>query len=246
LVERRYFHVLRQNIHANRFILDEEEARHLGQVLRLEVGAEIWLLDGEGTAYHGRVEKIGRKTVEGTIDTRYPGYGEDRRDLHLSIGVLKRERLEWAVEKATELGVRSIQPVLFARCVKRSVNRERLSRIAKAAAKQCGRSLIPEIKPLLPFTSWLAAVQGTAVVGDSTAKESIGEWLRHQPETERPISVVIGPEGGFTPEELSSMGDHGLPMVSLGVRRLRSETAAVVALAILNELITNQIKETEA
>ncbi len=239
--EKHFFQVLPNQVNGETFELTETESHHLTRVLRLREGATIWLLDGVGTAYRAQVEDVASGRVQGRILRRYPNYGETVVPLHLGLGLLKRDRMEWAVEKATEAGIKSITPLLLDRCVKRSLRRERLEKVAQAAAKQCGRSVIPEVHDTLSLNQWLEICSpGRSLVCSQDTKLSLSEWYRSAVPHTTDLFILIGPEGDFSPREKDLLGQAPMTAIHLGPRRLRSETAVITALAILNELIQEQ------
>lgn len=239
--EQHFFQVSPQQINGESFQLREAESHHLIRVLRLRQGATIWLLDGVGTAYRARVEDISSGQVQGRILQPYPNYGEMAIPLHLGLGLLKKDRMEWAAEKATELGVRSLTPLLLERCVKRSFRRERLTKVVQAAAKQCGRCLIPQVSEAMSLDQWLAhCSQGQILMCTQEADLTISDWYRTAAPCTTDLCVLVGPEGDFSPREKVVLDQAHVTAIRLGPRRLRSETAVVTALAIVNELIQKQ------
>ncbi|NOZ03705.1 MAG: 16S rRNA (uracil(1498)-N(3))-methyltransferase [FCB group bacterium] len=245
MADRIFFYVSPENITGDEFILDPDESHHFQRVLRKPAGTDIWLSNGRGTMYRALVEEVDGQGVSGTILHAYPGWGENRQELHLALAILKRDRMELAVEKAVELGVKSIQPVIMDRCVRRTVNIDRLSRIVVATAKQCGRSYFPEVKEPVTLASWLTRnnKKDGYVACHAEGTLTLKHWNESGRDKTRPVHVIIGPEGDFTPAELSLLKQHGIEIINLGKRRLRSETAVLVSLAILNELNSTPLTE---
>ncbi len=239
--EQHFFQVLPHQINGESFELTEAESHHFRRVLRLREGATIWLLDGVGTAYRAVVEELSAGRVRGRILQRYPNYGETAVPLHLGLGLLKRDRMEWAAEKATEAGVKSFTTLLLDRCVKRSFRRERLEKVVQAAAKQCGRSVVPQIHATRSLSQWLESCSvGPSLVCTREAELTLREWYRLTAPHSTDLFVLIGPEGDFSPQEKALLSQSHVTAVQLGPRRLRSETAVITALTILNDLIQNQ------
>ena len=239
--EQHFFQVLPEQINGKTFELEEAESHHLTRVLRLREGATIWLLDGVGNAYQAKVTEFPSGRVRGQILQRYPNYGELKVPLHLGLGLLKRDRMEWAVEKATEAGVKSITPLLLDRCVKRSFRRERLEKVARAAAKQCARSVTPKVHDTVSLNQWLEFCSpGQSLVCLQDAKLTLSEWYRSTTPHTTDLFILIGPEGDFSPREKDLLVQAQVTAIQLGPRRLRSETAVITALAICNELIQEQ------
>ena len=140
-----FFLVDRRFIVENNFILSEKESYHFNKVLRKKVDTEIWLTDGLGTVYKSVVQKINKNIVSGQIQEVYPNYGENNLNIHLGIGILKKDKLELVVEKLTECGVTKFTPLKLDRCIKHNINHDRLNKISISSLKQCGRSVLPKI-----------------------------------------------------------------------------------------------------
>lgn len=223
-------------------------ARHV-QVLRLQPGDTITLFNGsiEGmTPYGGEfsatITRMGRSEVQVQIDTHTPLEREAPRAVHLALGMPANERMDWLVEKATELGVASIQPLATQRSVLK-LKGERADKklahwqgIAIAACEQCGRNRVPLIHDVLPLADWLQSTQIAARLLLSLGSDS---RPLQQAITELPAGPVLflsGPEGGLSPEEETAARACGFVAVTLGPRTLRAETAPLAALAALTLL----------
>ena len=207
-------------------------------MLRIKAGELVWLIDGVGTTYNGVIENILPEKVTGIIKEVYPKYGEPTCDVFLAIGIIKRARMEFAIEKATECGVRAITAVPMDRSIKRSINYERVNKIIRSATKQCARSKFPSFMDANSLQSWLDQLyDGPLVVCSGKATNHIGKLHSILPKNLKGLNLVIGPEGDFTEKEISLLKDNKAIFVSLGNRRLRTETAVVSALSIINEII---------
>jgi len=207
-------------------------------VLRIKAGELVWLIDGVGTTYNGVIENILPEKVTGIIKEVYPKYGEPTCDIFLAIGIIKRARMELAIEKATECGVKAITAVPMDRSIKRSINCERANKIIRSATKQCARSKFPSFMDANSLQSWLDQLyDGPLVVCSSKATNHIGKLHSILPKNLKGLNLVIGPEGDFTEKEISLLKDNKAIFVSLGNRRLRTETAVVSALSIINEIV---------
>jgi len=237
------FVVSSQNIHGATLRIDDpREVRHLRQALRLKRGDPLECFDERGITYRGVISFVAADQVVVGIEERVaapvPAF-----HVWLAQSVLKTDRFEWVVQKATELGVERIVPLVTQRTVVRvardggGAKQARWQRIAQEAAKQCQRASVPVVEAPQPFASCVSSITpGLSVliptlamptrplrtVLESTATPPQG-WL-----------VFIGPEGDFTPAEVRLAHERGAIPVSLGTRTLRSETAAVAVLAILN------------
>ena len=234
----RSFFVESDKIQKNHFTLNKKESHHLSNVLRIKAGELVWLIDGVGTTYNGIIENILPEKVTGTIKEVFPKYGEPTCDIFLAIGIIKRARMELAIEKATECGVRTITTIPMDRSIKRSINYERVNKIIRSATKQCARSKFPSFMDAKSLQYWLDQLYGgPLVVCSGKATNHIGKLHSILPKNLKGLNLVIGPEGDFTEKEISLLKDNKAIFVSLGNRRLRTETAVVSALSIINEIV---------
>ena len=197
----------------------------MARVLRLKVGDQVELADGRGSQALATVVEVLPQSI--TLEVAQPQFvtQSNRRTVTLYAAIAKRENFEWIVQKATEIGVARIVPLQSARTVKLGIKMDRLRKIAQEAAEQCGRADVPEISEPMAFDVALADPQKPAqnFFFDTSASEhadfsgasTLGIW--------------IGPEGGWTGEEVSAAEAAGCRIVSLGSLTLRAETAATVA-----------------
>ena len=225
--------------------LEGEEAHHV-RVRRHRPGDEVDVIDGAGKGYRILIQTIEDGRVTGRIVRRMEDLGESRVRLHLAAAVVKGVRFDLAVEKATEVGVASIIPVTARRSVVRSGGRvDRWRRLARAAAKQCGRSRVPQVRepaPLLEAAAAMAAEGLQLLVADPAAP---GDLRSVCEDRTRAVALFVGPEGGFDPEELQALSHLGARMFAWGNRRLRAETAAVVLSAMVITLLEWQCEASE-
>jgi 16S rRNA (uracil1498-N3)-methyltransferase len=205
------------------------ELRHL-RTLRLGPGERLLVFDEHGDEHEVRLERLGGREAEAAILSTHRPARESRLDLTLAPALLKGAKMDLVVEKATELGVRRVAPVLARHAVGQGVRVERWRRIAVAAAKQCGRTEVPAVDapvPLGDLVRWpwpglrLLAWEGERDVP-----------LAALPATAAAVVVVVGPEGGFTEAEVADARAHGFTTVTLAPRVLRAETAAIAATAL--------------
>lgn len=211
--------------------LPKEVARH-ARVARVMPGETVEVLDLAGTVAVGRLvrwEAEGSCQVE--VHELLRERGEPPAPLTLALAVLHTQGFDWAVEKATELGVTRIQPLLTARVQGRDHTRRvgRWQRVAEAAVAQCGRCRAPEVFPPLPLAEVLPTLQALLVVADFQGG-TLDPWPGIPPAG---VAVFVGPEGGFTEQERQALREAGAMGLSLGPRTLRAETAAVAALALV-------------
>jgi len=210
--------------------LPQEAARHLTKVLRLEPGHPVVAFNGTGGEFAAELGGTAKQPAV-RLATYHPVERESPLATELWAGLSKGEKFEWVVQKATELGVGVIRPVQTARSVRRldaqkaAKNRTRWERIAASACEQCGRNRLPEIAPVQPLEEALqAGVAGGLVLDEEGAPPS-------PPGEGEALHLLVGPEGGLSEEEVAAAEAGGFTRAALGPRTLRTETAAVAALA---------------
>ncbi|MBW2986153.1 16S rRNA (uracil(1498)-N(3))-methyltransferase [Candidatus Woesearchaeota archaeon] len=221
--------------------IEGEEARHM-HVLRLKKGDQICLFDGKGSELKGKIEAIGPRKVEIKIVARGKVRIE-RVSVDLATAVPKGKRFDWLIQKATELGVVRIRPIIAHRSVvkpKQSAKSERWSKIGVEAAKQSQRSTIPEITEALKFDEFIDFTDeyDLKLIALPTAEQGLKEVLRKR----KPNRVIclVGPEGGFTDEEIEEAKRKGFIPVRLGREILRIETAGIAILSMINYEYRNE------
>jgi 16S rRNA (uracil1498-N3)-methyltransferase len=229
-----YFYIEPSSINGNLVMISGDEAKHISRVLRKQPGEMIWVSDGNGCVYETLIRSIYAYGVECEILKAHPQLHEPGIELTLAVGLLKNpSRMDWIIEKGTELGVSQFLPLLTRYTIAQSVKEERWRNIALAAMKQCGRCVLPKIFPPMKLTTafeYGASNDVKLIPFEKTENVLfIGEVMkRHVPKS---AIIFIGPEGGFTDEEIVQAEQAGCMQVSLGPRRLRTETAAIVAAA---------------
>ena len=208
--------------------LDSAQANYLGNVLRLKEGAELLAFDGRSGEWLARIADAGKKRMT-LVVARRTRDAETVPDVWLAFAPVKRAQTDWLVEKATELGVARLIPVMTQRTVAERVRLERLEAIAIEAAEQCGRTVLPEIAEPVPLGGLLGERDAKRTL--YFADEGGGKPAANAFKT-GPALILTGPEGGFTDEERTAVraSPNAVP-ISLGPRILRAETAALAALA---------------
>lgn len=216
--------------------IDGEEARHIAQVLRMKVGDAVTLCDGEGMCYDATLCAFDKTTVTADIVRAYPSEAEPHVQVTLYQAIPKSDKLEWIVQKVTELGAVRIVPVNTARIVAK-IEKEakllRLRKIAAEAAKQSRRGAVPIVASPLTLREALAEMQqcDVAIVPYEDERGcDIQTALRGV--QAQSVAILIGPEGGFAPEEIEAAVAAGVRPVTLGPRILRTETAGIATVAI--------------
>ena len=235
----RSFFVKLNNIDKKHFFLDDEESHHIINVLRLKIDDKIYLIDGFGTAYSAIIDHISKEKVSGKITNVFPGFGEPKCEINLAIGIIKPSRMRWVIEKSTECGVSNIFPIQMDRSNKyHSINLERYQAIIKSSVKQCARSRIPIIYKPQHLNDWISSQDNSLIiVCAQNSNNKISDVQKLLSTIYNKISLIIGPEGHFSDKEISLLESYKATFISLGKRRLRTETAAVSALSIINQLI---------
>ncbi|MEN2986659.1 MAG: RsmE family RNA methyltransferase [Thermodesulfovibrionaceae bacterium] len=214
--------------------LSREDLNYLFNVMRYNVGQRICLTDGKGKNYIGEI--IDKKTM--IILKEESNSVEDNFDLVLCQALLKSNKMELVIQKATELGVKRIIPFVSERCIIKKTNKiERWRRIAKEATEQSLRSILPEIENITTFRELLNSIHNGIFFWEK-ASQSLFETVQ-KIDILKPVYLIIGPEGGFTEKEAEEAKLKGLQIASLGKRVLRAETASIVATALLSFLLQN-------
>lgn len=217
--------------------LPPNAARHV-QVLRLQPGDGVTLFSGAGGEWSARVTQMGRSHVTVEVGGHDPAEREAPRAVHLALGMPANERMDWLVEKAAELGVASIQPLLTERAVLRlsgeraDKKRAHWQAVAIAACEQCGRNRVPAVHAVLTFAEWLRAApaEGARVL---LALRPGSGMLASAATPSGAVTFLSGPEGGLSAAEEDAAIARGFVPVTLGTRVLRAETAPLAALAAL-------------
>ena len=214
--------------------LDEHASHHLAKVLRVKVSTQISVFNGDGQDYSGHIDAVSKQQVTVNITSVKSIHTESTLRTCLALAVSKGDRFDWAIKKATELGVTSIVPILSQRVDVRLSperwlkKRAHWQQVVISACEQSGRAVIPEVFSPEPLDSWVAGVEADCKYLLDPALES--EETSTTPES---VAVLIGPEGGFTSEELRLASQFGFYALRLGPRVLRTETAPLVALSVI-------------
>lgn len=226
---------------ADHFQLTGDDARHVIKSLRMREGEALTLCDGSGVDYHSVIEGFCGDDVLVRVLSREKTGSEPAVKVTLYQALPKGEKFDFIIQKAVELGVHAIVPVLTERCVSRPDSKSmakkllRLQRIALEAAKQSGRGIIPEIRPLISFREAVAGMKQAdrAILFYEGATEPLSAFLQGGVPDGDEIAILIGSEGGFSPEEADYAAQQGAFPASLGRRILRCETAPICALSAI-------------
>lgn len=218
--------------------LAESAASHVGRVLRMKVGESLILFNGEGGAFQGKVTAVSKKQVQAELETELEGDAQSPLVIELGQTLSRGERMDYAIQKATEMGVTSITPLFSERCeVKLNAERQekqrrRMQQIAISACEQCGRNIVPVINPSIKLQKWLESreTELNFVLHHRTEKKLDGY------DKPASVSLLIGPEGGLTAEEIAQAEAKAFKPLALGPRVLRTETAPVAAISLMQFL----------
>jgi 16S rRNA (uracil1498-N3)-methyltransferase len=243
----------------NQISITSEKARYLTTVLRCKKGEELIVFDGEGNCLRTNILRADRKEVIAEVLERFACNTESPINIILVQGLLKGQKMDMVIQKATELGVKEIIPVITERSQPRETRKvARWRKIAEEASRQSGRSMIPLVYEPKEFNQFLVQLNqlrrnGETVkgrhgrmygfifweVGGISLKEAVPKISLSQIRrvTDSPIHLVIGPEGGFTKEEIAIAKEKGFIVTTLGKRILRAETAAISAITIVQFLL---------
>ncbi|MCO6056366.1 16S rRNA (uracil(1498)-N(3))-methyltransferase [Pseudomonas sp. MOB-449] len=217
--------------------LPEAQAHYIGRVLRLAAGDAVQLFDGSGQEYLGELVEVGKKAVRVELREAIAGQPESPLRVHLGQGLSRGERMDWAIQKATELGVAEISPIVSERCEVRLKDERADKRLAHwrqvaiSACEQCGRSVLPVIHSPVTLADWQRQVEADLKLVLHPVAEPLASHAR--PGT---LAFLIGPEGGLSEAEVEAAKAAGFHAARLGPRVLRTETAPVVALSVAQQL----------
>ncbi|WP_422139235.1 16S rRNA (uracil(1498)-N(3))-methyltransferase [Endozoicomonas sp. ALC020] len=218
--------------------LSDSAANHVGKVLRMRPEESLILFNGQGASWQGRIKSVAKKNVAVVLEAEISLVTESPLKVHVGQSLSRGERMDYAIQKATEMGVTEITPLFSERCEVR-LNAERQEKrarhwqqIAISACEQCGLNRVPVIHSPEPVADWMAKQNADLkfVLHHRTDKKLEGFV---PPET---VSLLIGPEGGLTQEEITSAESLGFHVLALGPRVLRTETAPVTAISVMQYL----------
>lgn len=238
------FFVSGENIRGSRVVFDPGEARHIERVLRLGAGDIVTVFDGSGVEFQVRLNGDGDHRLTGEVIGKEVKDRETAVSLYLVQGLSKGDKMDTIIQKAVEIGIKGVYPLACERSVvrlegdKAGKRVERWQEIAVEACKQCRRNVVPEIKTITEFARLWPEIDGpkTIMLYENEEAFKLGDYLKQlegHPNTEREIFLLVGPEGGFSPEEVTQARKYGCSTVTLGPRILRTETAGIAAASII-------------
>lgn len=217
--------------------ITNEDAKHINKVLRLSIGDEVIVCDGKGTDYICSISSIDKNEVLLEIKEKHINLAEPKTKITLYQGIPKAGKMEYIIQKCTELGASEFVPVSTNRCVAKMENEskiERLSKVAYEASKQCGRGVIPKVTNQLSFKQLIdVLLKHELILVPYESEENLSLKAALKEINANDIAVIIGPEGGFEKEEIDALEKIGAKIVTLGKRILRTETAGMATVAMI-------------
>lgn len=237
------FFIEKQKINGSSVIVSGEDARHIAKVLRMKKGEALTLCDGCGTDYEAEITAINANTVEAEITAAHPNESEPEIQITLFQALPKAGKMEYIIQKCTELGIYKIIPCILERCVVKlksdsdaQKKTERYQGVAYAAAKQSQRGVVPLVEPPIPFAQAVARMKDydlSFLPYENENGTSI-KTILDRADGVKTAAFLIGPEGGISEKELALAAENAIETVTLGKRILRTETAGEAVLAMMN------------
>ncbi|MBD3652676.1 16S rRNA (uracil(1498)-N(3))-methyltransferase [Kangiella sp.] len=219
--------------------LAKDAANHVSRVLRMSKGQQIELFNGDGHSYIGTLTTVDRTQVSVEIKEVLHGDNESPLTIHLYQGVSRGDKMDLTLQKGVELGVQQFTPLITERCgVKLDEKRwqkkhEHWQKVIESACEQCGRNIIPTLHPAIKLQAALEQLTSNSFFMHPDASDS---FKSINADTQSELQLWVGPEGGFSDEEINWVETHGCKPVRLGPRVLRTETAALAAVAVMNSV----------
>jgi 16S rRNA (uracil1498-N3)-methyltransferase len=211
--------------------INEIDSKHITRSFRKNIGDLIRITNGEGLLCEAEILEKGKKIKVKVISSII--HEPDKLSIHLAISPLKNiSRFEWFVEKATELGISQITPVISRYSEKKKINKDRLERIITSSIKQSNQFFLPKINPVTTFSSFILNNDEEKIMANLRTENKLKKELF----TNNSVCILIGPEGGFSDEEINLAKEKKIKEITLGNNRLRSETAAIYLISALKTL----------
>ncbi|MEK7376066.1 MAG: 16S rRNA (uracil(1498)-N(3))-methyltransferase [Candidatus Margulisiibacteriota bacterium] len=229
------FYVLPEFINENIIMITGQDVNHVKNVLRLKPEDELVCFDGKGTEYLCSITSIEKDLVKTRIISSKKADTEPAVKITLVQALPKSSKMDYIIQKAVELGVHKIIPVSTERTIAKGTKLERWKKIAKEASEQCGRAIIPEVSLTMNFNEFLCMSMNfdlKLIPWENEKQISLKSVLKKHSDAQN-IALLIGPEGGFSAQEVKEAVEQGFKPVSLGKRILRAETAGVAAIAMI-------------
>ena len=213
---------------------DKNSVNQIRKVLRLKIGEGVLFLDNSGKEYKSVIKQLSDSAVNLEVIEVLENKNESELKITLCQSLCKKDKFEWVLEKGTEVGISSFLPIISERTEKLGLNRERAEKILREAAEQSERGIIPKLSEAQKFKESIKNAQGEKILLDKSGENIKNYQLLNQPNNQ--LTIFVGPEGGWTEQELKIAKENNAKIISLGSRVLRTETAGLVAAAILLNL----------
>lgn len=210
-------------------ITDGDVVKQITRVFRMKTGDSIIVLDNMGMEYEVKIDEIGRE-IQGAVIKKQKNEHEPKLSITLYQSLCKKDKFEWILQKGTEVGITSFVSVIAEHSEKLGFNKERMEKITREAAEQSERGIIPSLGDPITLESAIQGVKGDSIVLDRSGENIKNYTLSAISHT---LNIFVGPEGGWSEQELKVTRDKGMRIISLGSRVLRTETAGMIAAAIL-------------
>src|SRR3989338_7776732 len=210
-------------------ISDSDLIHQWRQVFRLNTGAIVMLLDNSGFEYTAQFTTLNYLKAEFVIIEKRKNKFLPKKEIFLFQALIKTDKFEWILEKGTELGVSHFRPVITHRAVAKKLNLPRARKIIRESAEQSGRGILPALYEPMKFEELVSTYKFPYIAFDPTGKP----WTHKDFETTNALGVLIGPEGGWSEQELALIREKNIPLISLGTQILRAETAAIAVSSLL-------------
>ena len=235
------FFVPPEQVSNESIIISGNEFRHLQKVKRKRVGDQIQITDGDGNFYTAKLSQIKATQATAEIVKKQRLVGETLVAITLAQGLIRSQKMDWIIEKGTELGIKRFIPVEtnYSQVRPSDLKYSRWEKITQSAIKQCGRSYLPKIEKKRKSNDLLEYLTKPVIFAHPGIKDSVSGIILdlNRKRTFRELSLLIGPEGGFSEDEVLNFKEWGFHQVQLGNRRLRSETAALILVALTLEAL---------
>ncbi|MCX6757284.1 MAG: RsmE family RNA methyltransferase [Candidatus Nomurabacteria bacterium] len=220
------------DLSGNEIEITGEIAHQMAKVLKLEIGEQVELCDGKGTNAQGKIKTLSKNSTIVEIE-KISKEPHAQKSVSLFCAVLKKENFELVVQKATECGVDKIIPIITTRTIKMGLNMERLQKIAREACEQSQRSILPEVLEPMSFEESfeIAKLNNINIIFDASGEDLLEKITNNKNSS----GIWIGPEGGWTPEEIKKTEENNFKKLSLGKNILRAETAAIIATYLISQ-----------
>ena len=219
--------------------LTDDATNHVANVLRAKTGQAVVLFNGDGNEYSAQLSEVAKRRVSVRVDSKLSISIESPLSIHLGQGISRGDRMEWVIQKSVELGVTEITPLITERCGVRlskerwSKKHEQWQKLAIAACEQCGRNVLPVLHSPSLFTDWVNLSTNQVRL---TLHPRAEKAFRHVTMPPAGARLLIGPEGGFSEQEIYRTEQNGFQTIQLGPRVLRTETAAITAISALQAI----------